>query len=128
MKRSETMKAFLGMVEEGAKLMPMMEERLKRENDLTQDLLHAIELGNNCRERNKLATLLAKNRRARRQCKDAIEELEVLASWLDKNKAAVNQLKQALGEMRKVEKYHENRSYHPRVMGDGKGIGERSCL
>ncbi len=59
----------------------------------------------------------SKNRRARRQCKDTIEELEVLASWLDKNKAAVNQLKQALGEMRKVEKYHENRSYHPRVMG-----------
>lgn len=31
--------------------------------------------------------------------------------------AAIDQLTQLLGRIRKVEKYHENRSYHPRVEG-----------
>lgn len=117
MKRSETIKTFLDFLDESGKLLLIMEERLRRENDLTQDLLHAIEFETNYRERNKHSTKLHQNRNDRRGCKDAIEELEVVVSWIDKNKEAVNQLKQALGKMRKVEKYHENRSYHPRVMG-----------
>ncbi len=117
MKRSETIKTFLDFLDESGKLLLIMEERLRRENDLTQDLLHAIEFETNYRERNKHSTKLHQNRNDRRGCKDAIEELEVVVSWIDKNKEAVNQLKQALGKMRKVEKYHENRNYHPRVMG-----------
>lgn len=116
MKRSETIKAFLDLLDENAKLFPVMEERLKREDDLTQDLLHAIELGDGYKERNKHATLLAKNRRDRRECKDAIEELNLLRAWALKNSGAVNQLKQVLGELRKVEKYHGNRHYNPRVL------------
>lgn len=116
MKRSETIKAFLDLMDESAKLLPMMEERMKREDDLTQDLLHAMELGDGYKERNKHATLLAQNRRDRRDCKDAIEELDLLMTWALKNSGAVNQLKQVLGELRKVEKYHENRHYRPRVL------------
>lgn len=115
-KRSETIKAFLDLLDESTKLLPMMEERLKREDDLTQDLLHAIELGDGYKERNKHATLLAKNRRDRRGCKDAIEELNLLTAWALKNSGAINQLKQVLGELRKVEKHHENRHYNPRVL------------
>lgn len=127
MKRSETVKAFLGLVEESAKLLPMTEERLKRENDLTQDLLHAIEFERNYRKRCRHVTRLHQNRNERRACKDSIEELVPLVAWADKNKTAVNQLKQALGEIRKVEKYHENRRYRPRVMEEEEleGLEER---
>lgn len=116
MKYSETIKAFLDLLEEARTRLPALEENLKREEHLTQDLLHSIELGHDYGKRCKDATQLAQNRRDRRVCKDAIEELNILVEYAEKNKAAVNNLKQTLGEMRKKEKYHEKRSYRPRVL------------
>lgn len=116
MKYSETIKAFLDLLEEARTRLPALEENLKREEHLTQDLLHSIELGHDYGKRCKDATQLAQNRRDRRVCKDAIEELNILVEYAEKNKTAVNNLKQTLGEMRGVEKYHEKRSYHPRVL------------
>ena len=116
MKRSETIKAFLDLLAESEARLPALEADLRREDDLTQDLLHAIELGHDYGKRCKDATQLAQNRRDRRTCKDEIEELGILVEYAEKNKAAVNNLKQNLGEMRKKEKYHEKRSYRPRVL------------
>lgn len=116
MKHSETIKAFLDLLEESKARLPALEENLKREEHLTQDLLHSIELGHDYGKRCKDATQLAQNRRDRRVCKDAIEELKIIEDWAEKNRAAINQLKQTLGEMRKKEKYHEKRSYRPRVL------------
>lgn len=116
MKRSETIKALLDILDESKNLLPIMEDKLKRENDLTQDLLHAIELDNSYEERCKTATSLKRNRRDRRAYKDAIEEIEVLVEWEARNRGAINELKQTLGKLRKVEKYHQNRSYRPKVL------------
>lgn len=116
MKYSETIKAFLDLLEESKARLPALKENLKREEDLSNDLNHMIEFETNYRKRCKYATRLHQNRRDRRVCKDAIEELNILVEYAEKNKAAVNNLKQTLGEMRKKEKYHEKRSYRPRVL------------
>ena len=42
------------------------------------------------------------------------------------NKKFVNELEQLLGEVRKKEKYHMNRSYHPKVL-DGELMGSMAC-
>lgn len=116
MKHSETIKAFLDLLEESIARLPELKENLKREEDLSNDLNHMIEFETNYRKRCKYATRLHQNRKDRRACKDAIEELKVLDEYAAKNRAAVNNLKQTLGDMRGVEKYHEKRSYHPRVL------------
>lgn len=116
MKRSETIKAFLNLLAESTGRLPTLEADLRREDDLSNDLNHMIEFETNYGKRCKYATQLHQNRKNRRTCKDEIEELKVIEKWAEENKAAINQLKQTLGDMRGVEKYHEKRSYHPRVL------------
>lgn len=116
MKHSETIKAFLDLLAESTARLPALKEDLKREDDLTQDLLHIVELEKDYGKRCKVMTRLRQNRKDRRACKDEIEELGVLVEYAEKNKAAINNLKQTLGDMRKAEKYHEKRSYRPRVL------------
>lgn len=116
MKRSEIIKAFLDLLAESTARLPALKEDLKREDDLTQDLLHIVELERDYGKRCKVMTRLRQNRKDRRACKDEIEELGILVEYAEKNKAAINNLKQTLGEMRKTEKYHEKRSYRPRVL------------
>lgn len=91
---------------------------MKTEDKLTQDLLHEIELNGNDRQaRNRAATQLRINRLDRRYYKDKAEESEPLNDFLqDKEVSRVmKKLEQVLGKVRKVEAYHESRTYHPRV-------------
>lgn len=46
-----------------------------------------------------------------------LEECEPLREFLadERNAKAIKNLEQVLGKLRKVENYHENRTYHPRV-------------
>ena len=55
----------------------------------------------------------------RRDYKDAVEELEPIRTFADSNKKFVEQVKQLLGKVRKVEEYHAERSYKPRVLKEG---------
>ena len=92
---------------------------MKKQEQLTQDYLHSLELDNlKYEERNKVATKLATNRKDRRYFKDRVEEYEPIVEFLNeqKNKNVVNQLKQVLGECRRAENYHKDRFYIPKVL------------
>lgn len=92
---------------------------MKRQEQLTQDYLHSLELDDlRYEERNKVATKLAINRKDRRYYKDRVEEYEPIVKFLNeqKNKNVVNQLKQVLGECRRAENYHKDRFYIPKVL------------
>ena len=92
---------------------------MKRQEQLTQDYLHSLELDNlKYEERNKVATKLAINRKDRRYYKDRVEEYEPIVKFLNeqKNKNVVNQLKQVLGQYRRAENYHKDRFYIPKVL------------
>ncbi len=94
-------------------------EEMKRQENLTQDFLHMMELGElSYSERNKLATKIVANRKDRRFYKDKVEEYKPIIDFLadQNNKKIINQLKRVLGDVRKVENYHSRRFYVPKVL------------
>jgi arginine deiminase len=83
------------------------------------DLLHFLELNKaGYRERYKITTQLRRCLLERRACKDRVEERAPIAEFLmqPQNKSLLDKLGKVLGDVRKVERYHENRSYSPRVL------------
>ncbi len=110
-------------------------EQLNKCQDYTQDILHMLEIGNTpYKDRCRLMTKLTICRRDRRYWKDKVEELEPFIKIFDadsanckgeadRNKKVLNLLREALGASRKVENYHSDRKYRPRiftVMEEGK--------
>ena len=119
MKPSECLKAFLDFVTDASTQCRLYGEYVNEEDKLTQDLLHALELGQLSRgERSKIATQLATNRRNRRYYKDRVEELSPIADFFADaaNKKVLDRLRHVLGEVRKQEEYHKTRTYKPRVL------------
>ena len=95
----------------------------KEQEKLTQDILHKMEDEKTKNsERNKLATKLAICRRDRRYYKDRVQELEPMIKFIQENRKMTNVLKQVLGEVRKIERYHADRTYYPRVMRETHGV------
>ena len=118
MKRSEIISDFINLIEKDCKnLLPWATEMRQKCDQATQDILHEIELGD-AKHRAKLATKLAHIRKDRRYYKDIEEECTVLADWYndEHNSTIINHLKETLGKMRKIEKYHNYRTYHPRII------------
>lgn len=115
MKESEKLKEILDFFRRCPARYQMAQEEVRKEDKRTQDILHRIELEAGYNERCKLATQLRDSRKTRRKNKDIVEELEPVMEYLTSNKKAVDAMGQLLGKMRKVEKYHESRSYHPRI-------------
>ena len=94
-------------------------EKLAQIEKMKLDLLHYIELdGTDYRERNKFATQLRRCLLKRRIYKDEVELRAPLAEFfaLPQNKNLLDQLGKVLGKTRGVERHHQNRSYHPRVL------------
>ena len=116
-KKSEIIKEFLDMVAESSHQLEWASEERSKQEKLTQDLLHKLELGG-YKDRNRVATQLAHCRQERRYYKDIEEECEIVAEWAASTAGAlsINLLRKSLGDMRKVEKYHAKRSYKPRVL------------
>lgn len=114
---SEKLKAFLDFVDECINLCGQAYEDMKKEEARTQDLLHAIEFETNVRERSKICTKLHRNRNERRRNKDIVEVTEDIVQFFaePQHKKTLDQMRQLLGKVRKAEKYHENRTYIPRV-------------
>lgn len=114
---SEQIKAFLDFVEECNSLHGQAYENMKKEEARTQDFLHAIEFETNGKERNKLCTKLHKSRNERRRNKDIVELTEEIVKFFaePQHKKTLEQLRQLLGKVRKVEKYHKERFYIPKV-------------
>lgn len=123
MMESEKIKAFLDFVEESKKLHKLAMESMKLEDKKLQDFLHAIEFEPNAKERSKICTKLHESRMARRRHKDIMESCEPIVQFFQdpQNKRTLDKMTQLLGEVRKVEKYHEDRQYFPRVKGDSDG-------
>lgn len=90
----------------------------------TNDILHALELNNPKRnERNRMATRLRNIRLERRENKNIVEINEPLVLFLESERGAnmMNLLKEVLGKTRKIEEYHNNRTYYPRLTKQTKG-------
>lgn len=120
-KPSENLSDFLNFTTAAQSHYNFCLEEMKKQEQLTQDYLHSLELdGLGCKERSKLATKLAINRKNRRYYKDRVEELEPIVNWISDpaNTKAINFLKQTLGEVRKQENYHKNRTYTPKVLNE----------
>ena len=121
---SKKISEFLNFLSEAESHYIFCCEELNKQEKLTQDYLHSLELDDlKCKERSKVATKLSENRKERRYYKDIIEELQSIMEFMSnqKNKDMVNRLKQVLGDVRKAENYHKNRTYIPRVLKE-KGL------
>lgn len=118
MNNSEVVSAFVKLMTNAEKQYMAAQNAMKTEDDLTQDYLHGLELCDfSLEESSKIMLDLQENRRDRRYYKDILEELEPLVSFLSdaNNRKAMKALERALGDLRKTEKYHECRTYHPKV-------------
>lgn len=116
-RRSEYIKLFLDFLKMADSEYAWSAEKEREQDALTQDILHCLELEEmGYHERARLGTYLSKVRRERRKYKDAVEELFPVVRFIQENKKLVNAMEQLLGEVRKQEKYHGNRSYHPKAL------------
>lgn len=90
-----------------------------------QDLIHAIEFEHNPDKITKIGMKLHQNRVERRVYKDLFEVTNPVVEFVrdPQNKKTLDQMRQLLGKVRKVEKYHENRVYIPRIK-DGNSHGQ----
>lgn len=117
MRNSEKIKTFLDFVDECRSLNEIARNGISEEEKLQQDLLHAIEFESNGKKRSVIDTKLHKCRLSRRKYKDIFEETDdIVQSFKDpSHKKTLEQLRQLLGKVRKMERYHENRTYIPRA-------------
>lgn len=94
------------------------EEQLEIEQQITQDLLHAIEFSNNYKERYKYSTQLHYNRQRRRVYKDTITVLKPIVDFISKedSKKCLNKVSNLLGECRKIQQRSNDRVYTPRIL------------
>lgn len=113
--RSKIIADFLLLLEQDKIKSGWAQDQLVKCDKATQDLLHELELGE-YKDRGRVATKLSQVRKDRRFYKDLVEEAEITANWLENNKKQVENLKFALGKMRKVEGYHKDRKYYPRII------------
>jgi len=116
-KYSEHLSQFLKFLENAKKDYSWYEDELTKQEALTQDYLHQLELEHlNYSERAKIATKLAACRKARREAKDIITILGPIVNYSSVYEKSLNQLKETLGKVRKEEKTIENRSYNFKVL------------
>ena len=119
---SGEIKKFLDFLNRAENFYTFCKENQRNEENLTQDLLHKIELENLSRsELSKMMTKLKTCRKERRYFKDRCEELEDLIELLSdsQGQSFENKLKNVLGQVRKNENYHKSRTYIPKVLKEG---------
>lgn len=96
-------------------------ENVNKQDRLTQDYLHMLELDNlNYSERAKVATKVSKCRKERRASKDLVEALTPLVTMITSERGVLmlNLLKEVLGKTRKIEKQQSARTYKFKVYSD----------
>jgi hypothetical protein len=118
-KRSEIISQFLNMLQDAKTEHAGSQERLKEYNNATQDILHDLELNEHTpEEKTALTDEMIEVRRERRIDKNTFEVTEKIKTYIDRQDIAVaiKWFGKMLGDVRKVEKYHENRSYHKKQL------------
>lgn len=133
MKTSKNIENFLNFYDAVKREYDIAFEMVGKCDQLTQDLLHRLELENlSTSEKNKIATQLKYSRKDRRYWKDIVEETETFVNMFNQtdislqdpkkkteveaNRRFLNMLRETLGKTRKQESYHANRSYKPRII------------
>ena len=120
---SEYISEFLNFVSDAQTKYQLYSEEVNKQEKLTQDYLHSLELDDlKCEERSKVATKLALNRKDRRYYKDRVEEFEPIVKFFEdpQHKKMLNLMTKVLGDTRKQESYHKDRKYIPRVLKEKK--------
>ena len=122
-KPSEYISEFLNFVTEARTLHKLYSEEVAKQDKMTQDYLHSLELDNlKCNERSKIATKLVINRKDRRYFKNRSEEFKPIVELFEKPQAKelLNLMTKVLGDTRKMECYHKYGKYVPRVLKEKK--------
>ena len=122
----DKLREFVRFIHECQALNEMAKEGISTEEKRQQDLLHEIEFEPRAKEPSKLCTKLHLSRKERRRYKDIFEETDDIVQFFNtgNHKKILEQMSQLIGKVRKVEKYHANRTYMPRLKeGDGDGQG-----
>lgn len=115
-KASLGVEAFLDYLREAGERHRMAEADRAEADAATQDILHALELGQHGRtDRARLALKLREVRRQRRRAKDTLARTGPVAAWARENQKTVKDLERLLGEVRKAERQTANRAYAPRT-------------
>ena len=113
---SETMQAFLLLVQRAKEGYPAEEENVVFCDNQTQDILHELELvPHSASQIMKLAKQLSATRQERRLSKNNLELLHPIVEWVNKHKNAINDLKDALAEVAIKEEALLNREYRYRT-------------
>lgn len=133
---SKKLTDFLSFYDEAISIYNYCYDKVNECDNLKCDLLHLLELSKyqDRNEERRIQTQLKYCLKDRRYYKDRVEELEPFTSLFilnnkDKDKenlvrqccTTINHLKQSLGTIRKVETYHQNRKYKPRILKDNFG-------
>lgn len=129
---SKNLESFLSFYNEANSIYTYCYNKVNECDKLKCDLLHKLELHlyEDRNEEKRIQTQLKYCLKDRRYYKDRVEELEPfieLFSSKEKDKdqvlrlrrgAVINHMSQSLGAIRKVEEYHKNRTYKPRILKD----------
>lgn len=117
----EIIEQFNILIAECKKSYNLYYQKVSECNLKTNDYNHKLELlqemGLGYKDRNKLTTEQVKNLKDRRYYKDKVEFLLPIKEYIERpeNTKALNSINNLLGELRKIEKYHSNRTYKIRV-------------
>lgn len=96
---------FLSFLKHATRTNSAARDDWKDCDNLTQDILHTLELSNaNAAQKSKLASLLTKTRKRRRVDKNIVDITNPISNWYKQNKSAVKSLEDLLGTVRKIEK------------------------
>lgn len=117
---SETVSRFLLDMDQAQKDYNWALQEESRMEKLTQDYLHMLEFGDlDYRRRAAVAKAIKECRVKRRESKDIINTTEPLVDFFngERGKMLISQLQQVLGKIRKEEKFIEQRTYIPKVLG-----------
>ncbi|MEZ3486849.1 MAG: hypothetical protein K1W22_09745 [Lachnospiraceae bacterium] len=119
-KVSERIKDFLDFIDECKELNAMAYSGVGEEDKRHQDLMHEIEFEEDPVKIGRIGMRVHQSRVERRVYKDIYEITSPVVEFArdPQNKKSLDSARQLLGEVRKVEKYHENRVYIPRIKED----------
>lgn len=113
---SKYIEDFLSFLKDCSESYRIAEEEEFEQNNITQDILHSIELqDHNYYEYAAISKELKSVRKKRRNAKDTMSIIAPVISWISQNEKTIKSLENLLGTVRKAERSTENRIYTPRI-------------
>ena len=96
---------FLNFLRKTSQDNSVMKEDVRDCENITQDVMHTLELGKpDAPTQSRLSVLLTATRRRRRIDKNTIEITDPISLWCKQNKSAMRSLEELLGTVRKIER------------------------